>query len=264
MKVNYPSEIERETQMLTSQRRKLILERVHRNGSVIVQELSKEWSVSEDSIRRDLREMSQQGLLQRVHGGAISASPAAGNYRSREDLSVESKKRLAIVAAQMIRPGQVIGVDGGTTNLELVRHIPATIGATVVTHSPLIAAALQDHRNIEVILLGGRLFRHSMVCLGANTTRELEQFHFDIFFLGATGVHPIAGATTGDWDDATVKRAFCSRAAEVVLMASPEKLNAASPFTIISVNQIGALIVDEATDSSIRESFQKEGVHVVA
>jgi DeoR/GlpR family transcriptional regulator of sugar metabolism len=250
--------------MLTSQRRKLILDRVHRNGQVSVQELSKEWGISEDAIRRDLREMSQQGLLQRVHGGAISASPAASNYKTREDLSVESKKRLAIIAAQMIKPGQVIGVDGGTTNLQLIRQIPSALEATVVTHSPLIAAELQDHRNIDVIILGGKLFKHSMVCLGAETTREIERFHLDIFFLGATGVHPVAGVTTGDWDDATVKRAFCSRAAEVVLMASPEKLNAASPFKIISVSQIGTLIVDETTESLTRESFQREGVNVLS
>lgn len=248
--------------MLTTQRRKLILERIQGSGQVVVSDLSREWNLSEDAIRRDLRELSRQGLLQRVHGGAISASPAVGNYTARESLSIEVKDQLAKAAAAMIEPGQVIGVDGGTTNLQLIRHLHRDLEATIVTHSPTIASELRHHDSISVILLGGKLFKHSMVNLGPETVEALNRVHLDIFFLGATGVHPDAGITTGDWEEAGVKRIFCARAAEVVLMASPEKLNAASPYIIIPSNEVDVLLVPDSTPATIQESFASKGVSV--
>jgi DeoR/GlpR family transcriptional regulator of sugar metabolism len=248
--------------MLTTQRRKLILERVRRHGQVAVNELSKEWNLSEDAIRRDLRELARQGVLQRVHGGAISTSPAIGDYTARESLSTEIKDQLAKVAAEMVEPGQVIGIDGGTTNLHLIRHLRRDLKITVVTHSPTIAAELRHHDSVEVLLLGGKLFKHSMVTLGAETLSALERIHLDIFFLGATGAHPDAGITTGDWEEAGIKRAFCSRAAELVLIASPEKLNAASPHLIIPSNALDVLIVSDTTPEQTNQSFKEKGVEV--
>jgi DeoR/GlpR family transcriptional regulator of sugar metabolism len=250
--------------MLTTQRRKLILERVLKNGQVAVNELSNEWDLSEDAIRRDLRELARQGLLQRVHGGAISTSPAVGDYTTRESLSTETKDQLAKIAAEMIEPGQVIGIDGGTTNLQLIRHLRRDLKITIVTHSPTIASELRYHDSVEVLLLGGKLFKHSMVTLGAETLNALERIHLDIFFLGATGAHPEAGITTGDWEEAGIKRAFCSRAAEVVLITSPEKLNAASPHLIIPSSDVDVLIVNDNTPETIKRGFKDKGIEVMS
>lgn len=249
--------------MLTTQRKKLILEIVQKQGQVSVRDLTAQWNISEDAIRRDLRELAKQGQLQRVHGGAISASPAIVDYSGRESLSIDTKQKLGKTAATMIQEGQVIGLDGGTTTLQLVRYLPKNLKATIVTHSPVIAAELRFHEHVDVIVLGGKLFKHSMVSIGAETLESLKRIHIDIFFLGATGVHRDAGVTTGDWDDAAVKRAFCTRSAEIVLMASPEKLNAASAYQIIPVSELTTLIVGSETAAESCEGFVEAGVSVV-
>src|SRR5579883_2115452 len=153
--------------MLTTHRRRLILERLQRAGQVAAKELSGELRVSEDTIRRDLRELAQEGLLQRVHGGALPASAAVTDFAGRQVLSSEGKCVLGRAAAQMIEPGQVVILDGGTTALQTARHLPRELRGTVVTHSPTIAVELVEHPNVEVILLGGRLFKHSVVAIGA-------------------------------------------------------------------------------------------------
>lgn len=104
----------------------------------------------------------------------------------------------------MIQEHQAIGLDGGTTTLQLVRQLPRNLKITVVTHSPTIAAELRMHHLIEVILLGGKHFEHSMVTLGAETLDALAKLHVDLFFLGATGIHIQNGVTTGDWDEASI------------------------------------------------------------
>src|ERR1039457_7205575 len=113
--------------MLTTQRKQLILQRLERDGQVIAKAISIELDLSEDTIRRDLRELAQEGLLQRVHGGALPASPAVVDFAGREILASESKKAIGRTAAAMIQPGQVVILDGGTTTRELARQIPHSL-----------------------------------------------------------------------------------------------------------------------------------------
>ncbi len=99
-------------------------------------------------------------------------------------------------------------VDGGTTTAAMIGFLPADLSCTVVTHSPGIAVALVDHPRIEVILLGGRVFKHSVVAVGAETLAGMARINADLFFMGVTGVHPRAGFTTGDYEEAGIKRAL--------------------------------------------------------
>src|SRR5277367_3845355 len=105
--------------MLTSHRRRSILDKLNREGQIIAKELSQELGLSEDTIRRDLRELAQEGLLQRVHGGALPASPAVANFAGRQALATQEKIALGRAAARMIHPGQVVILDGGTTTLQI-------------------------------------------------------------------------------------------------------------------------------------------------
>lgn len=237
--------------MLTAQRRQIILERLRQRGQVSVTELSQEWGISEDTVRRDLRDLAEEGLALRVHGGALPASPAVGTYERRENLSSEGKERLGKAAARLIRPGHLVAIDGGTTNLQLVRALSLDLHCTVVTHSPLIAAELRNHPHVEILLIGGRVFRHSQVAVGAETVEAIGRVRTDLFFLGATGIHPEMGATTGDWEDAAVKRAFCRGAAETVLLVSPEKWGAASSYQIVPAAELDTLVVDGAAEESL-------------
>lgn len=249
--------------MLSSERQRAILEKLRTEGRVLVADLAAGWGVSEDSIRRDLRDLAEGGLIQRVHGGALPASAARGSYRLREPLDPEIKARLGRAAAGLIRPGTVVGIDGGTTTLQLARSLPRDLELTVVTHSPLIAAALADHVRIEVLILGGRLFRHSLVALGAETVEALGRLRLDQFFLGATGLREETGVTTGDAEDAAVKRAFCRQSAEVILPVSTDKWGAAAPFQIVPWSELTAVVVPSELHDPTLETWARRGVSVV-
>jgi len=249
--------------MLNAQRKQRILERLKADGQVSVTVLSREWGVSEDTVRRDLRDMADEGLVQRVHGGALASSPAVGDYERREGLSLEVKVRLGKAATALVRPGMVVAIDGGTSNLQLVRALRRDLACTVVTHSPLIAAELKGHPLVEILLIGGKVFRHSQVAVGSETTEAVARLRTDLFFLGATGLHPDTGATTGDWEEAAVKRAFCRGAAETVLLVSPEKWGAASPYQIVPAQALSVLVVDAATEETALEPYRALGIEVI-
>jgi DeoR/GlpR family transcriptional regulator of sugar metabolism len=181
----------------------------------------------------------------------LRAPAAAADYERREQLSTDVKARLGRAGAALIRAGQLVAVDGGTSNLQLVRALPRDLRCTIVTHSPLIAAELRSHPLIEILLIGGRLFRHSQVAVGAETAEAIGRIRTDLFFLGATGLHPDTGATTGDWEEAAVKRAFCRSAAETVLLVSPEKWGAASEFQIVAARDLSTLVVEGPSDQEL-------------
>ena len=249
--------------MLTEQRKKAILDALARDGQVLAKALSETFGVSEDTVRRDLRELAAEGRLQRVHGGALPASPAVASFAQRQDIESTEKQTIAKAAAAMIGQGQVVIIDGGTTSAHLVRHLPATLSATVVTHSPSVAVALVDHPSIEVIVIGGRLFKHSIVTVGAAAVEAMSHINADLYFMGVTGVHAKAGLTTGDLEEAYIKRALAARAAETVVLASASKLNAASPYAIGELTLAQTVIVGGAAPAALVEPIAHAGVTVV-
>lgn len=248
--------------MLTTHRKQQILSILKRDGQVVAKDVSRDMRVSEDTIRRDLREMAQEGLLQRVHGGALPASPALADFAGRELLTPEGKVAIGRAAAKMIQPGQVVMLDGGTTARQVARHIPLAARATIVTHSPTIALELLDHANVEVILIGGRLFKHSVVAVGAVAIQAIADVHADTYFMGVTGVHPKTGLTTGDYEEAAVKRALSQAAAETIVLASSEKLNTASPYVVVPLAEISGIITEGAAAASLTRPYEKLGISV--
>ncbi|MFS2168084.1 DeoR/GlpR family DNA-binding transcription regulator, partial [Variovorax sp. Varisp62] len=196
--------------MLTSQRKQHILSVLKRDGNVVAKALSDELGLSEDTIRRDLRELAAEGLLQRVHGGALPVAAAEADFARRQ---------------------------------QLARHLPANLQATVVTHSPSVAIELVAHAGIEVVLIGGRLFKHSVVAVGSAAMAAIARIHADTYFMGVTGVHAEAGLTTGDLEEAEIKRALMAAAAETVVLASSEKIGAASAWVVNPVASATSLLV---------------------
>lgn len=249
--------------MLTSQRKQRILEQLLKEGQVLSKDLSIRFEVSEDTVRRDLRELAAEGRLQRVHGGALPSSSATATFSERKSLKTDAKRKVAQKGAELISSGQVVIIDGGTTTSELIACLPDDLRITVVTHSPSIALGLIEHPSIEVILIGGRLFKHSVVTVGAATIEGIGKIQADIFFMGVTGVHAEAGLTTGDYEEACIKRAFSGRAAETVVLVSPEKINAASPFVIGDLGLIDTIVVDSGADENWVRSIEEKGVTVM-
>lgn len=229
--------------MLTRERKSLLLKRLKKDGRIVAKDLSAALNLSEDTIRRDLRELAAEGLLLRVHGGALPASPTVGNLASRRTMAVTEKIALGRVAAKLIRPGQSVFIDGGTTNLEFVRALPLDMSASVFTHSPAIAAALELHTLVDVVLVGGKLFRHSMVATGAAALQTIQSLRVDVFFLGVTGIHATEGLSTGDYDEAVIKRAIAERAADVVSTVTSDKIGAVSAHHVLPLSSLSTMIV---------------------
>ncbi|WP_222192900.1 DeoR/GlpR family DNA-binding transcription regulator [Modestobacter italicus] len=249
--------------MLAAQRRDTILDRLRTEGRVIARDLAEELGTSEDTVRRDLRDLAAAGLCQRVYGGALPASPAVADYRARQSVGTASKQVVAAAAAALVRPGATLLLDGGTTALAVAHALPPDLRATVVTHSPTVAAALVEHPTVEVFVIGGRLFKHSAVTSGAAAVEALAGVQADLFLLGVTGVHPVAGLTTGDADEAAMKRALARRAADTYVLASAEKIGAASPFTVLPFTEVAGVVTDVPADDPTLVELAAAGVRLL-
>ncbi|MGJ8634126.1 MAG: DeoR/GlpR family DNA-binding transcription regulator [Luteolibacter sp.] len=248
--------------MLAKQRQKYLLEILHKNGRIIAKEVAIELDLSEDTIRRDLRELAGRGHLQRVHGGALPSSSATQDLHARKSISTLEKIALGKRGASLVRPRQVVFLDGGTTTLQLARHLDKEMELTVITHSPTIAVELINHK-AEVQLIGGKLFKHSMVSVGAIAVDAIRRVRVDTYFMGVTGLQAEIGLTTGDAEEAMIKRTIAQTAAEVIVLASSEKLGAASPFVIGSIGLVSILVVVKGTPKTACDTFRKQDVDVI-
>ncbi|MCE0539284.1 DeoR/GlpR family DNA-binding transcription regulator [Kineosporia rhizophila] len=233
------------------------------DGKIVAKDLAAELGLSEDSIRRDLRELAAAGLCQKVYGGAVPVSPALADYNGRTTVAPDSKHAVAAHAVTLVRPSSVVILDGGTTTLEVVRALPLDLECTVVTHSPTIAVELLNHPAVEVIMLGGRLFKHSAVTCGAAAVEAAAGISADIFLLGVTGVHPVHGLTTGDADEAAMKRALSRRAAETYVLASAEKLGTASRYGVVALSEVAGVVTDGAA-SDTADELTAQGIPVLS
>ncbi|NRR31744.1 DeoR/GlpR transcriptional regulator [Oxalobacteraceae bacterium] len=253
--------------MLTRQRKEMLLNLLKQDGQIVAKALSEQLGLSEDTIRRDLRELAKEGLLQRVHGGALPLdlppSPAMGNFAQRQQLSAEAKPAIGRAAAAMVRDGQVVFIDGGTTAVQMARQLPRELRATVVTHSPSIALELIGHEHIEVIMIGGRLFKHSIVAMGPSALEAIAQIRTDLYFMGVCSLHPQSGISTGDYEEAGTKRAISQAARKTVVLASPEKLETASPFQIAPLGSIGAIVVASGVEPALLAPYREMGIELV-
>lgn len=251
--------------MLTHQRKQYLLDLLQREGQIVAKAVSDALGLSEDTIRRDLRELAKEGLLERVHGGALPLlprSPALAPFAGREQISAEAKPAIGRAAGAMIQTGQVVFIDGGTTAVQLARQLPRELRATIVTHSPSIAVELVHHPSIEVLMLGGRLYKHSIVSVGAATVEAIGRIRADLYFMGVSSLHPQAGITTGDYEEACVKRALSDAAARTVVLASPEKFNTTSPFQVAPLNQVSDIVVHRETDETLLAPYREMGIHL--
>ncbi len=249
--------------MLTAERQQYILATLRREGKVIASELSAALGVSEDTIRRDLRKLAEAKLLQRVHGGALPSSPAATSYAARQTQATSAKAVIAQAAVQLVHPGQVIILDGGTTTLQVAQRLPVDLQVTVVTNSPPIAVALAEHPRIEVLLVGGRLDKDSLVSIGAVTVEAFRMIRADLCMLGICSLHPEVGITVPDLEEAYVKRAMIASAAEVVALASAEKLGTAATYTVGPLSDLTHLVTEPGVSEEALEPYRALGITIV-
>ncbi len=250
-------------------RRQAILEMVRNSKLVSVSEISQRFGVSEVSIRRDLVKLGEYGLLQRVHGGAVSVTPDSLDhyYNKKSELRSEEKKRIGRVAASLVRPGESIMLDSGTTVLQVARHIlqglAETHKLTVITQSFPVFRELASARNIDLTILGGLYLPDYQTLVGPQTVANLRDLHVDKLFMGADGMSLHHGVTTATVLEAEVDRAAVRAAAEVIIVADSSKINGVGFTTIIPLTEIDKLITDTEAPDDFIETLRQQGVEVI-
>lgn len=249
--------------MLSVERREFILNILKRDGRVVVPALSEELEVSIDTIRRDLRDLAVEGRLQRVHGGALPASPASTSFLDRQAHLTSQKISVATRAAELAKDGMLIAMGGGITNVQTAEHFPFDLKATIITHNPAVAIALAEHPGIEVIQVGGRLFKYTMVTVGPETVEAFHQVRADLCYLGVCSLHPEVGISNLHYEEVLVQRAMIACAAEVVALASSEKLGTASPFVIGPLTDLNTLVTDHAIQPEALEPYRHFGIEII-
>lgn len=250
--------------MLTDERLDCIRAKLASHGKVLANDLAAQFGVSEDTIRRDLRELARRGLCRRVYGGALLPSPDSGTLATRISSQQDAKAALAQATVRLLKDGQTIFIDAGSTNLAVAHALPHDLRLTVVTNAPAVAMALSTQPNHSVIVLGGQLDPAKGACLGPQTIREATQIFADLLILGACGVDSAMGVTALDAAEAEVKRTLLAQSSLLVIAATSDKLGTVAPFKVADPSRIDHLIVEaDAGDVSSFEALDIE-VHRAA
>jgi DeoR/GlpR family transcriptional regulator of sugar metabolism len=249
--------------MLAAERRDLYLARLARDGKLVARDLAAEFGLSEDSVRRDLRDLAAAGLCQRVYGGALPPSPPLSPHASRYEVAPDSKRRVAARAAELITPGATVILGGGTTAQEIVAALPADSDATIITHSATTAAALAAHPKVRVLLLGGELHKQSVSTTGATTAAALSEVTADLALLTVPGIHPHEGLTLGDPELGALLRIMISRAADTYVTASIEKLGTVYPYKLTGLSDVSGIITDAPAGHPAVRQLRGQGATIV-
>ena len=227
------------TPLLSAERRQAILDTLERDGKVVAARLVDDLHVSEDTVRRDLRELAAQGLVQRVHGGALQPAPQQGSFSSRRATSADAKPALAAGGGRPPR-ARARGDPRRLDHQPRARAPPPAPArtVTVLTNSPPIAAVLADHPSAEVVVIGGRLDKRAQVTVGAAAVDFIRTVRADACVLGVCALHPEAGLSTDDLEEAHVKRAMVEASADVIALATADKLRAGSAYLVAPVAEL--------------------------
>jgi DeoR/GlpR family transcriptional regulator of sugar metabolism len=245
----------------TTTRRRKLLERLQSQDFVRVSELAEALLVSEITVRRDLDELASQGLIERVHGGARAtlAAPPLSPVLAR----AHDKKRIALVAARFVRPGDTVLLSGGSTTLAVFREI-AQMDVRIITNNAMIIGELDGGARAELFVLGGEYSPKTRALNGDLTNLTLNEIHGDICFLGTNAINQNTGLTSSIYAAATVNRLMANQCKDnVVVVADASKVGATASFVSLPLNRVRALVTDAGADKGELAAYRAGGMEVV-
>lgn len=232
--------------MLNQERRREILELLQSDGRVLVGDLARKFRTSLITIRKDLELLHQQGQLERTHGGALPLRTGAlvdQSLREKERMHRRQKALIAAAAARMIRPGQVIVLDSGTTTTAIARACRQMRSLTVITNATNIAAELAD-TSVEVVLTGGSLRKNSFSLVGPLAEESLRKLNADVLFLAVDGFDVHYGLTTPNLLEARVNRAMSECSRRTIVVCDSSKFGRRSLSLIMDMSSVHETITD--------------------
>ena len=249
--------------MLKRERQAFILHQVNLHNKVLSSGLSLEIKVSEDTIRRDLQELAEEGKLIKVHGGALSPSFDQLNYPSDKIYSHTQKNIIAQKAASLIEDGMFVLSGGGTTIIEMARNLPPQLRATFISGSIPAIVEYMHHPHCDVIVIGDKLSKNSKITVGVEAINQIHQIKADICFLGINAIDIRHGITDNDWEVVQIKKAMIESAQRVVCMTIAEKINTIQPIHICLLQKIDVLITELPPDSPELQPYINAGIKVL-
>jgi len=247
---------------LPEERQAAILALLRERGRVLSAELAATWGISEDSVRRDLRELARQGLCRRVYGGALSLLTPPAPLATRIAQDETAKQALGLAAAVLVEPGQLLLLDAGSTNLAIAQALPGDRELTVATNAPAIAAALLQRQGIRVLMIGGLAAPESGACLGARAMRDLRGVRADLAFLGTCALAVETGVTGFDLEEAEFKAAVAEQSNQVAVAVTADKLDSVAFYHVLELPRLNHLVVEPGLSEEWLQPYRDAGLQV--
>jgi DeoR/GlpR family transcriptional regulator of sugar metabolism len=247
---------------LPGERRQAILRRLAEDGRVVAVALSREFGTSEDTIRRDLRDLASAGWCTRIYGGALSISPASTTLSERGAQVPAREAALARAAIAVVTHGDIVFIDAGSTNLAIARALPERQALTIVTNAPSIAAALVGRDGFDVLVIGGRLDHRSGGTIGARAVDEARRIQANLCFVGECTVTAAVGISAFDQEEAVLKEAMIQASTAVAVVATGDKFRTRASFVVAPTSILTHLVVEAGTDAALLAPFAVAGVAV--
>lgn len=248
--------------MLKKERHGFIMRQINLHNRVLSSDLISLLSVSEDTIRRDLQELSEKGQLSKVHGGALSKS-----YQSSfDDSEVYAKEAKIIIGKKtlsLIKDGMVVLTGGGTSIIELVKRLPESLNATFFTISPFVAIELAKYPKVEVILIGGIFSKNSQVTYGGHVINQLSEINADLCLIGTSAIHPQDGLTDTDWEINQLKKAMLNSCKRTGILCISEKLDTSLKLKVAALENIDYLITELDPQSPELDAYRIKTLQIL-
>ena len=251
--------------MLSAERRFNILKLVKKQKVVTTTELAALYDISEMTIRRDLTKLSQDGLLEKTHGGAMANEivTIGTSFSEKEVIHLEEKTSIGLAAVELIEKGDIIALNAGTTTFQIAKNIKDNMDITIVTNAINIGMKLAERGDIKLILPGGTLRERSFALVGTLAEKALTEIRVNKLFLGAKGVSVEHGITTSDLLEALTDKAMIKIAKEVIVVADHSKMGKVSLTSIVPFSEIDKIITDSHISKADRETLENSGKEVI-
>src|SRR5580658_4487463 len=248
--------------MLPTQRRQAILAEIRAHNAVSAEAMARRYGVSVETIRRDLRSLQDQGLLERVYGGATKPSVRSneGSFTARSTRNIGRKRAIAVLAASLVKPDETLILDVGTTALEVARALPVSFRGRVLTNSVPVAMELSARDGVELLLCGGQVRAGDAACSGAHAEAFFAEFYADRAFLGSGGVHIEAGLTDYYPSEVVIRRTLIAHSAASYVLADSSKLGVIAVHRVCPLDQVTAVITDAGENSADYAALEAAGI----
>lgn len=249
--------------MLKRERQSFILHEINLHNKVLSLDLSKQINVSDDTIRRDLLQLSLEGKIIKVHGGALSPSFHNSHATSKNVYAYNQKKLIAHKAVSIIKNGMFVLTSGGTTIIEMAKALPPDLHATFISGSIPALSEYIIHPNIEVIAIGDKISKNSMITVGSEAIARIKDLKVDLCFLGINAINLNTGVSDNDWEVAQIKKAMIDSSDKLICLTIAEKLNSQQPIQICDIKKIDMLITELSPDDKILKLYTEAGIKVL-